>query len=256
MLLNSHFSTNSSILYYYIITMADHPLAQENLPVLKALQAEGQKVSGRGYSMQLSGFFHWGFVVYRCDYSDNELWARYMAQWHQITNDYMTHRQEDRTTAPYLEWTVIEDKEKLAGASKEDAKELFRVWRRELSVERDGLGADHPMTRELPRFKYCVHVGCDSLDSLMVEQQFKQSGVRDRRPPVTFVLVSVPDDDVPKKSDEDNDGSDDESEDLSDGYDIGWMHVPLKFWVVAYEDLHSDNNWHSHYKRPPAVMYW
>jgi hypothetical protein len=60
--------------------MADHPLAPESLPTLKALQTEGQQVDARGYHMQLSEFVHWGFVIYRCDYTDDELWARFIAR--------------------------------------------------------------------------------------------------------------------------------------------------------------------------------
>jgi hypothetical protein len=62
---------------YITVDMSDlahcekHPLARDKLPILKLLQAEGQTVGSHGYHMQLTGYYSWGFVIYRCDYSDN-----------------------------------------------------------------------------------------------------------------------------------------------------------------------------------------
>jgi hypothetical protein len=43
---------------------------------------------------------------------------------------------------------------------------------------------------------------------------------------------------------------------LSDGYDIGWMYIPIDCWVVAYEELHIAHGWDLIYERPPEVGYW
>ncbi|KAK9423237.1 hypothetical protein SUNI508_14049 [Seiridium unicorne] len=240
--------------------MADDPLARENLSTLKALQAEGQQVGSRGYHMQLSGFFHWGFVVYRCDYTDDELWARFIARLRHEVDAYMGRNHEDRTTGPYLEWTIIEDRESLDRATKEQVRELFRTWRRGLSVERDGPGADNPLTTRLPRFEYCVHIGDDSLSSLLDWEKYKAGGGRGRGPPVKCALVSVPAEHpsaaLSASTLEDEGGESDESEDLSDGHDIRWMYIPLDSWVVAYEELHIGHGWDLIYKRPPEVGYW
>lgn len=242
--------------------MADHPLARENSSALKALQAEGQQVGSRGHHMQLSGFFHWGFVVYRCDYADDELWARFTARLRHEVGTYMGRNHEDRTTGPYLEWTIVEDRQGLDGATKEQIRELFRTWRRGLFAERDGPGADDPLTAGLPRFGYCVHVGGDSLESLLDWETYKAGGGRGRGPPVKCALVSVPAEHPPSAArsastlEEDDGGESDESEDLSDGHDVGWMYIPLDSWVVAYEELHVAHGWDLIYRRPPEVGYW
>lgn len=66
-----------------------------------------------------------------------------MTCWRKASDDFLKIAKMDRTIAPYLEWTIIEDSDKLDNATKEPVRELFRTWRDELSVGRDGPGADH-----------------------------------------------------------------------------------------------------------------
>jgi len=57
----------------------EDPLVRDHFSALKALQAEGQMVGAQGHHMQMTGFFHWGFVIYRCNYSDDALFDRFIA---------------------------------------------------------------------------------------------------------------------------------------------------------------------------------
>ncbi|KAJ4385384.1 hypothetical protein N0V93_009811 [Gnomoniopsis smithogilvyi] len=228
----------------------NHPLAKENLPILKALQAEGQVV------------FHWGFPIYRCDYSDDALFDRFHAVLRRHANEYAQRNRQDRTTALYLTWTVNQDREALGGATKEQIRTQFTEWRNGLSVERDGLGADHRLTRFLPRFEYCVHVGKGSLDSLRAHEEAVEKGTAERRaPPVLIALIRAPQNSAFKEVVE-NDEKDDDEENLANEFepidgctaqDLGWVYVKAAQWVTLYKELHEDRGWEHIYRRPPQV---
>jgi hypothetical protein len=157
----------------------------------------------------------------------------------------MARRLQDRTTGPYLRWSVVEDAATLDGATKEQVRDKHIEWRNGLSVERDGPGADHPITKLLPRFEYAIHVGRDSLDSLIAHEA---AGGVARFSPIYFTLVRAP---QPLLSHDDED--DEDEEDLSDGYDVEWMYVDTNLWIEIYEELHGDSGWQHNYARPPKV---
>lgn len=246
---------------------ATHPLAKTNLPLLKHLQAQGQTVSSRGYHMQITNFFHWGFLIYRCDYSDDDLFHRFVAYLREEAERYHQLAKQDRTTGLYLCWTIIEDREGLDGATKGEVRERFVEWRDGLSVERDGEGADHPVTRFLPRFEYCIHVGKDSLDILRACEKAAASAPASGQqvsasPPIFFALVraeqklgGLPEGYEPDEDDEYDPGLENAMPDVegSTEYDVGWMYVKAKDLVSLYEELHDDQGWHFLYTRPPAI---
>lgn len=141
-----------------------------------------------------------------------------------------------------------------------------------LSVERDGLGADHRVTRLLPRFEYCIHVGRDSLESLEAYEKAKAkaaaavlSGQRESAwPPVffSFALVraeqkleGLPEGYDPDEIEEDNRDLENVMPDVegSTECDVGWTYVNAKDLVSRYEELHHDQGWHFRYTRPPAI---
>ncbi|KAJ4422947.1 hypothetical protein N0V82_002341 [Gnomoniopsis sp. IMI 355080] len=240
----------------------DHPLARENLHILKALQAEGQVVGSHGYHMQLTGFFQWGFTIYRCDYSDDALFDRFLALLRRHAEEYAQRNRQDRTAALYLTWTVNQDREALDGSTKKRIRTQFTEWRDGLSVERDGPGADHRMTRLLPRFEYCVYIGKGSLDSLRAHELAVEKGTAEgRAPPVLVALIRAPQKSAVMEVSE-NDEEDDDKENLAnefeplDGYvaeDVVWIYVKAAQWVTLYEELHEDRGWDYVYRRPPQV---
>ncbi|KAG8169242.1 hypothetical protein KVR01_001991 [Diaporthe batatas] len=237
----------------------EHPLARENLQTLKALQTEGQT---------MTGFFKWGFIIYRCDYSDDALFDRFVAYLRDQAEDYHRLSHQDRTTGLYLQWTVVQDRKALDGATKDQARQRFVEWRDGLSVGRDGPGADHRVTPYLPRFEYCVHVGRDSLDSLIAHEEAPQAGKsKCAVTPVFFAVVraaqrpaGLPEGyDDPKEGDEGDDYIDDSAtkppaiEGCTD-QGVGWMYVAADDWVELYEELHVDQAWYILYRRPPGVV--
>ncbi|KAK7697416.1 hypothetical protein SLS64_013554 [Diaporthe eres] len=247
----------------------EHPLARKNLSVLKALQAEGQTAGSRGHHMQITGFFHWGFVVYRCDYSDDALFDRFIAYLQEQTERYHRDRKQDHTTGRYLRWTLMQDHEALDGTTKNTVRRRFVEWRDGLSVERDGPGADRRITPYLPRFEYCVRVGRDSLDSLRAHEGTLRAGQKKHEaPPVFFTIVRTEQRPagLPEGYDPDEDDDNGENECDEDpasapraiegcmDEDVGWMYVPADHWVTLYEELHDDQAWYYLYRRPPGIV--
>lgn len=241
----------------------NHPLARENLPALKVLQAEGQTVGSRGHHMQITGLFYWGFIIYRCDYTDDALFERFIANLRSHAKNYHQRNKQDRTTGLYLRWTIVQDRETLDGATKDNVRQRFVEWRDGLSVDRDGPGADHRVTPYLPRFAYCVHVGKDSLDSLRACEGALES--EQAVPPVFFALVRAERglEGLPDDYDPDEDDEDEFDVDLSNTMpsiegctdeDVGWVYVETRYWVNLYEELHNDQAWYYLYARPPALV--
>lgn len=244
--------------------------------------------------MQLTGLFHWGFVIYRCDYSNDATFDRFVSCLREHAEGYHQRAKQDRTTALYLRWMIVQDRERLDGATKEEVRERFGAWREErLSslVERErereggeddgGAAADHYRRRVmplLPRFGWCIHVGSDSLMSLEEHEKAVACGKQAKPaastppppppPPVIFALVRA----EPKLNgllegmelgDDDEEGDDECEQDLRDvcpaiegstEYDVGWMYVKAKNWVTLYEELHGDQAWYQLYTRPPAIV--
>lgn len=247
----------------------EHPLAREHLSALKALQAEGQTVGARGHHMQMTSFFHWGFVIYRCDYSDDALFEKFIDYLREQAERYHRRCHQDRTTGLYLRWTIMQDRETLDGTTKDQVRQRFVEWRDALSVERDGPGADHRITPYLPRFEYCVHVGRDSLDSLSGHEEAVRTGKKTHEaPPVFFALVQaeqrpagLPEGYDPYEEAEGEEDKYDEDpataphaiEGCTD-QDVGWMYVPADNLVTLYEELHTDQAWYYLYVRPPGIV--
>lgn len=68
----------------------------------------------------------WGFIIYRCDYRDDSVWAHFMERWSQRVNESLIHTNE-RQLIKNLEWTVREDPS-LDKATKEHVRKLFTAW--------------------------------------------------------------------------------------------------------------------------------
>lgn len=246
----------------------EHPLANEHLSALKALQAEGQTVGARGHHMQMTGFFHWGFAIYRCDYSDDALFDRFIAYLQEQAERHHRDCQQDRTTGLYIRWDIIQDRGALDGATKDQVRQRFVEWRDGLSVERDGAGADHRITPYLPRFEYCMHVGRDSLDSLVAHEEALRAGKEKHAAPKVFFAIvqakqrpaGLPEGYDPDEDEEDEDEYDEDPANVPRAIegctdeDVGWAYVPADHWVTLYEELHNDQAWHYLYARPPGIV--
>ncbi|KAH7041225.1 uncharacterized protein B0I36DRAFT_358413 [Microdochium trichocladiopsis] len=187
----------------------NRPLALENQACLEALQAEGQVIGRHGERMRDAKFWTIGLVVYRCDYSDDALWERYLANLRKEADEWFKRHKQDRTTALYYKWTIFEDREALHGASKLLVRDKHAAWRDEMSVERDGPGADRLYAKAMPRFTFALHVGRDSLDTLVAYEVATWQNLVPNPLWVTVALVHVPFTSWPPTNDSDEEYEED-----------------------------------------------
>ena len=82
----------------------------------------------------------WGFVVYRCTYHDDHAWERIKQIFHERTQQAL-QRSDTPEVADSHEWTFVDDRAALDGASKPQLRECFNNW------------ASHAMATEQPRAK-------------------------------------------------------------------------------------------------------
>ncbi|OAT09935.1 hypothetical protein BDBG_05627 [Blastomyces gilchristii SLH14081] len=70
----------------------------------------------------------WGWVIYRCTYSDDNAWARFQ----QIINERSRQRMAEPDVPPEvannLEWKLVSDPTTLDGASRDQLRARFRTW--------------------------------------------------------------------------------------------------------------------------------
>ncbi|KAH7073283.1 hypothetical protein FB567DRAFT_196713 [Paraphoma chrysanthemicola] len=101
----------------------------------------------------------WGFLLYRCDYSSDELWAKFLAALQKEVDDSLRcYDAEDLRSS--LDMTPKEDKDLLDGATVERVRDIFTAWPGSDEAKAEFGGST-------PRYMYCVHVDADVLDSVV-----------------------------------------------------------------------------------------
>ena len=107
----------------------------------------------------------WGFLIYRCDYSSDDVWAKFMSTVQFLVKSHLEVLKATDLLSS-LEITVKEDQETLNGASVDQVRETFKNW-----VQGDGRKEelrDAPYSPlQYTRYMYCVHVDADALDSVV-----------------------------------------------------------------------------------------
>jgi len=108
----------------------------------------------------------WGFIIYRCDYRDDFIWARFIDQWSQWVNDWLI-RHGDRGLINNLAWTVREDRASLDGATIEDVRGLFTAWTKtEQAIAEQQRAVDSHVLGS-PRYRFCAFVDAKALDECL-----------------------------------------------------------------------------------------
>ncbi|KAB5514887.1 hypothetical protein GE09DRAFT_1161438, partial [Coniochaeta sp. 2T2.1] len=129
---------------------------------------------------------HWGFVIYRCTYSSQEKWDKFLALAKQEAYDCL-EQEGTGVLSLYdkMDWTVIEDAETLDGASILDTTRRFRAWvEANVRVEnRDDVGRvpenqgstfTHVWQSEV-RYHFFMHVDEESLESVVDDEKARDS---------------------------------------------------------------------------------
>lgn len=100
----------------------------------------------------------WGFVVYRTTYNDDEEWNRVK----QIIIDQATKRLRIPDLANYMDWSFIDDKAALNGASRAFLRQQFRSW----AAQQQGDGGP-PRFSGSSRYVFFLEVDEESLRSMI-----------------------------------------------------------------------------------------
>lgn len=83
-------------------------------------------------SQMLEGLKHskhdkWGFVIYRCTYKNDQDWHHFKQLVHDRTKKAMAESDAPEI-ADSLEWTFVEDRDTLDGASRSRLRRHFNAW--------------------------------------------------------------------------------------------------------------------------------
>lgn len=125
-------------------------------PTWKLSEATSESHGHTIRGMKLSSFRGFGFVIYRCTYSDDTAWANLLSVIKQEALDNIKKLGPGRDwLGTHLEWKVVEDP-KLEGASVEEVKRRFDAWAEDVVGEYERTSTDN--VRALPRFNFCVLV--------------------------------------------------------------------------------------------------
>lgn len=219
--------------------------------------------------MKLSSFLKFGFVIYRCTYSDDAAWAQLLSLIQGEAQETIKELGPGRDwLGAHLEWIVVEDPT-LDGATQEQVKRRFYGWADGVVEEYERTSTDN--VRGLPRFNFCVFVDEKCLASL----EKSKAVVDGRKPPVSVILMRA-ERGIPAwvlqaqaaasrrprsgvdSEDEEEELFDDEEEEVEDDIPLAahkatWMYVETRHLLSLYNYLHVDSGWEHFYVRPPGV---
>lgn len=205
--------------------------------------------------MQQTGYQKWGFVIYRCTYTDDEAWSRYVQYVKDKIIAFLDHIGQQFLLEKYLEVQVFEDRDQLDGASKAQVRALLADWAEQnRQTEQGGPGTATQFAKMLPRFNYGIYVDQACLDTLIAreifDREYEQGQHQTEMPP--FVICAVIDTDCEPEG-EGNDGY--ESVEGCTRYFPGWMYCVVDFLTTLYNRLHFEEltQGYGSYERPPAV---
>lgn len=226
--------------------------------------------------MKLSSFLKFGFVIYRCTYSDDVAWAQLLSLIKRQSQENIKQLGLGRNwLGAHLEWTIIEDPT-LDGVTREEVKMRFDEWADGVVDEDERTSTDN--VRRLPRFNFCVFVDERCLASLRETKDM----VNGRKSPMFVVLMraerGIPawvleaqaaasgrfdskdegDKNFENEEEEQEEEEKEEEEEDEDviplaAHEATWMYVETQHLLSLYNSLHADSGWENFYVRPPGV---
>lgn len=221
-------------------------------------------------SLRDTDFHEWGFVIYRGVYGDDDAWNSFIQCFRDNVHlDLMRFKvnsgaERGALLEQYAQWTVIEDKEALDGASRDNIRQRFLAWRegRIVTPKRpDGPVPWSPPAHwfpflddrtptALPRFTHCLYVDYDCLATLGPHLAGKPSDIsRPHLPPPPLVAILIDAEYVPRQ---DALGGFPLIDGSSAKY-VGWQYYNTLYICVLYDDLHVSFLDSYDYARPPMI---
>ncbi|KAG8623333.1 hypothetical protein KVT40_008309 [Elsinoe batatas] len=198
----------------------------------------------------------WGLTIYRCTYSDDSAWTRFMAIINERTR-YSLDRQSLPELFTTLDWNVQDDRRLLDGATVDFVRERFKLWKAEALK-----GVDERLIKcALPRHNHCIHVDEAALRSVVDAPEppppkFHIPGLDTKRPPMNLdgyvnLVAEVWDEDEGRDS-----GVDEPEVDGEDYADVGYCRVQADYLApTVYVQLMEQQGYRWLYNRPPGMAY-
>jgi hypothetical protein len=193
------------------------------------------------YEMEQVNQTKWGYVIYRCTYSDDEAWNSLIEFLKTDTREWLKENNA-LDLAEKLDWKIVSDSQVLDGASTDQVRRLFAEWvgSEEARAEQTGAIYNAITTRQ----HFCVHVDAAALDSFVNRKiRNQKSGTWD------YGWVNV----VDGFWEVDPDCPPDEDDRLSNA---GHMRVAVDSLLpssYAYFDGSGQGAWYAVYQPPPYV---
>ncbi|KAM5451182.1 hypothetical protein MaudCBS49596_003887 [Microsporum audouinii] len=198
--------------------------------------------------------FTWGWVVYRCSYSDEEAWQQMRNLLHKAMVDGLENCQR-RDLLPYHKMTIMDNKAKFSGATSHDIRDHFTNWAADTLMDKlvttppesDQQLMRHNNTNMLgpesdlgTQYNFCLFVDDICLESLkhmtwpVVKLLHKLDGARE---PGNRGYTVYP-------------GWEDGESDCAEEA-VGWMYIRVMECMDMYEMFMDPDAWHNVYCRPP-----
>ena len=210
-------------------------------------------------AMQQTRFHRWGFVLYRCTYSDDAAWEYYIQALHDAVRSGLEDLGRDLLLFKYFKLDVIGDRDTLENASKDYVRQKFAQWSSaHQGVEQGGPGTDSSFARQMPLFRYCLYADQKCLDTVkahrewtekLTEEELARSGPMFGEPKLPCVIVE-------KDCDPEGEGPDGypDVDGCTQRY-TGWMYTQVTSLPALYNSLHARDmaDGAFRYKRPPLV---
>lgn len=206
----------------------------------------------------------WGWVIYRCTYDDDEAWSRFK----QIVND-RSREELTESDAPQLldslEWTFVEDRQTLDGATKAELRPRFLAWAKDackLEQPRDHDVGNYLLN--IPRYNYFIYIDEPALRSVVhghPDDYWEEGWVdlvracwKPQGPPVYTEEQIAALEALGGVHDEDD--VHDPIEGCTEE-DVGWMRMVSGMMNSEfYEAIYGVNSWYVFYQRPPEIVSW
>jgi hypothetical protein len=220
---------------------------------------------------------NWGFVIYRCTYSNDRDWKRFMDIFKRRSESVIVNSLGAPALHERLSWTVVEDAS-LEGATTAQVREAFEKWifspqaGSEISANLRQLRRIYPPSHDqedvkvtsrvliAPRYHYCIQVDDIALNSMLKHGMDDESS--DYRGHVNLINVywsiSDPNDPEHKDAEELEYNLIDQGQPPIEGcrmHDVGWMRCDVGGMLsTLYSYLVQDGNWIDwYYRRPPLI---
>ena len=115
----------------------------------------------------LQGYPKWGFLIYRCDYGDDEAWKTFIDGWLDRVKSYLLDQYGDTSLVKTLDCSVKEDKLSLDNASVEQVHKIFTEWTRSQEAQAEQTDATKTGRVSFARYTPCIHVAAQSLNGCL-----------------------------------------------------------------------------------------